>query len=108
MRAVLLILALGCRDTGDVIAVTQAAEPAEVARSAPPTATLDLLLDPNVADGFDFAVGDPEGAGNYTAPNGTTYDGWYVATAFAEPYRLGIHPGEDWNGKGGGETDHRR
>lgn len=105
MGPALLIFALGCNGADELAPVTRAAEPAEVARSAPPTTTLDLLLDPNVADGFDFAVGDPDGAGNYIAPNGTTYDGWYVATAFAEPYRLGMHPGEDWNGKGGGDTD---
>ena len=33
------------------------------------------------------------------------YDGWYVATRFGERYSLGIHPGEDWNGTGGGNTD---
>lgn len=43
----------------------------------------------SLADGFDFPVGKPEGSGYYKArgfwPNG--------------------HLGEDWNGKGGGNTD---
>ncbi len=52
-------------------------------------------LDPNLeiplADGFDFPVGAPEG------------DGYYVARS-ASPDGRG-HLGEDWNGKGGGNTD---
>ena len=33
------------------------------------------------------------------------YNGWFIATHFTEKYELGIHPGEDWNGAGGGNTD---
>ena len=58
------------------------------------------------ADGFDFPFGDGEGGGSYTDPaTGKRHDGWYVATRFAEQYSLGLHPGEDWNGAGGGDTD---
>lgn len=58
------------------------------------------------ADGFDFPFGDREGGGSYTdAATGKRQVGWYAATRFAEHYSLGIHPGEDWNGRGGGDTD---
>lgn len=58
------------------------------------------------ADGFDFPVGDPDGKGGYTdSSTGMRYEGWFIATKFAEEYSLGIHPGEDWNGTGGGDTD---
>lgn len=58
------------------------------------------------ADGFDFAFGDPDGKGEYTdKATGQQFRGWYIATKFAEQYSLGIHPGEDWNGSGGKNTD---
>jgi len=57
------------------------------------------------ADGFDFPVGDPDGKGSYKDPDGKIHHGWYVATGFGEKFYLGIHPGEDWNGRGGGNTD---
>jgi hypothetical protein len=51
----------------------------------PPAATTLIKL----ADGFDFPVGDAEAQGYYKArgfcPNG--------------------HPGEDWDGLGGGNSD---
>ncbi|HEV7746938.1 MAG TPA: peptidoglycan DD-metalloendopeptidase family protein [Pyrinomonadaceae bacterium] len=58
------------------------------------------------ADGFDFPFGDGNGGGSYSdKATGKRYDGWYIATHFAENYSLGIHTGEDWNGSGGGNTD---
>jgi murein DD-endopeptidase MepM/ murein hydrolase activator NlpD len=42
-----------------------------------------------LADGFDYAVGAPDG------------DGYYDAQPFGENHHLG----EDWNGVGGGDTD---
>ncbi len=58
------------------------------------------------ADGFDFPFGRGDGSGAYEdRVTGKKFDGWYVATHFAETYSLGIHPGEDWNGSGGGNTD---
>ncbi len=57
------------------------------------------------ADGFDLPIGDGDGGGSYQDARGKTHHGWYVATEFGEEYALGIHPGEDWNGRGGGNTD---
>lgn len=58
------------------------------------------------ADGFDFPFGNADGKGAYTdKETGKQYSGWYIATKFAEQYSLGIHPGEDWNGNGGKNTD---
>lgn len=48
--------------------------------------------------GFDFPVGDRNGKGW----NGLNAKGWYVASSFLHPW---FHPGEDWNGRGGGNTD---
>lgn len=82
-----------------------------LAAAAAPRPTSDrfdawLKADFPVADGFDFAVGDADGRGDYVdRKTGRTHRGWYVATSFAERYSLGIHPGEDWNGAGGGNTD---
>lgn len=65
-----------------------------------------LSTDITPADGFDFAVGNPDGQGDYTdLATGQRYHGWYIATHFAESYSLGLHPGEDWNGTGGKNTD---
>jgi hypothetical protein len=68
----------------------------------------DAYLDPTIppTDGFDFPVGDEDARGAYIDPaSGKRHSGWYVATAFNEAYALGLHPGEDWNGSGGGDTD---
>ena len=62
-------------------------------------------LDSSLADGFDFPVGDRDGAGSYSDSRGKKHQGWYIATFTGETYSLGIHTGEDWNGKGGGNTD---
>jgi membrane-bound metal-dependent hydrolase YbcI (DUF457 family) len=51
-----------------------------------------------IASGFDYPVGDINGMGW----NGVSYNGWYMASGFLKPY---FHPGEDWNGRGGGNTD---
>jgi murein DD-endopeptidase MepM/ murein hydrolase activator NlpD len=65
-----------------------------------------LRADYAPADGFDFPFGNPDGKGDYTdKETGKRYSGWYIATKFAEAYSLGIHPGEDWNGNGGKNTD---
>ncbi|MEP7342055.1 MAG: peptidoglycan DD-metalloendopeptidase family protein [Acidobacteriota bacterium] len=65
-----------------------------------------LQTDIPPADGFDFPFGDADGKGAYTdKATGKAHNGWYVATHFGEKYSLGIHPGEDWNGNGGGNTD---
>ena len=65
-----------------------------------------LKADYEPADGFDFPIGNADGKGSYTdKATGKSYNGWFIATQFAEEYDLGIHPGEDWNGAGGGNTD---
>lgn len=51
-----------------------------------------------MASGFDYPVGDRDGRGW----NGVNDKGWYIASSFLKPY---FHPGEDWNGRGGGDTD---
>jgi murein DD-endopeptidase MepM/ murein hydrolase activator NlpD len=80
----------------------------DVEKASPPTNPFDeyLRADIPVADGFDFPLGDANGQGQYKdATTGKTHDGYYVATTFGESFSLGLHPGEDWNGKGGRNTD---
>jgi hypothetical protein len=72
---------------------------------AAPPEPVAALLDPTLADGFDLPVGDPDGKGSYTAPDGRSFEGWYVAADTGQSYTLGVHTGEDWNGNGGGDTD---
>jgi hypothetical protein len=68
--------------------------------------TINDYLNSMLADGFDFPAGNTGGQGAYTCvANGKKYEGWYVATRFGELYSLGIHPGVDINGSGGGDTD---
>jgi|GEM_PF-464718 len=62
-------------------------------------------LDSTLCDGFDYPFGDGNGGGNYTSPDGRSFQGWYIATHTGENYSLGVHTGEDWNGRGGGDTD---
>lgn len=58
------------------------------------------------ADGFDFPIGNPDGKGSYIDKRTRKkHKGWYIASHFLEENSLGIHPGEDWNGRGGGNTD---
>lgn len=85
------------------------AEAGAAAPSRPASNVFDEYMDAAgvaPADGFDFPVGDADGRGSYVDQStGRRHDGWYVATRFAESYSLGLHPGEDWNGAGGGDTD---
>ncbi|MBI5540813.1 MAG: peptidoglycan DD-metalloendopeptidase family protein [Bacteroidia bacterium] len=74
--------------------------------NVPELSTVDNILDTLIADGFDFPVGNVDGKGKYTSiADGKVYDSWYIATKFAENYSLGVHPGIDLNGTGGGNTD---
>ncbi len=97
------LLALACANTNSN------SSPLQRDSSGPPlNYKLDDYLITNItpADGFDFPVGNVDGTGNYQdLATGKQHTGWYVATSFAESYDLGIHPGEDWNGNGGGNTD---
>jgi murein DD-endopeptidase MepM/ murein hydrolase activator NlpD len=64
------------------------------------------IMDSCLTDGFDYPVGGPDGKGEYISRiDGKHYKSWYNATRFAEQYTLGIHPGIDLNGTGGGDTD---
>ncbi|MDZ4756916.1 MAG: M23 family metallopeptidase [Bacteroidota bacterium] len=66
----------------------------------------DLYMDSTLADGFDYPFGDGNGGGDYIdKATGLKHSGWYIATKTTEVYALGVHTGEDWNGKGGGNTD---
>lgn len=69
------------------------------ARIGPPRST--TLAEPPVVDGFDYPVGPRD------ADPWETYKMSY-GVCDEEYYRLmnkTWHPGEDWNGKGGGDTD---
>jgi murein DD-endopeptidase MepM/ murein hydrolase activator NlpD len=71
---------------------------------------ISLGEDP-VADRFSFPVGavpNNPTTSRYNAPNGRGYLGWAVhpATSFLSPaYGAQLQPGEDWGGRGGGDTD---
>lgn len=75
--------------------------------AVPVVASADFLDTPYPpADGFDFPLGEGEAKGAYIdLATQKKHEGWYIATKFIEQYALGLHPGEDWNGKGGGNTD---
>lgn len=67
---------------------------------------LENLFDSLLCDGFAFPFGDGKGGGSYSdISDHKKHEGWYIATKTGERYELGIHTGEDWNGKGGGNTD---
>jgi len=52
---------------------------------------------PIIADGFDFPVGKPDAQAYYVA-SGLVDPDYYTELGF-------WHTGEDWNGRGGGDTD---
>ena len=84
------------------------AETEAPAEQAPPKPKIEGYLDTPFppADGFDFPVGTVDAKGDYKdLQTGAIHRGWYVATEMGEAYALGIHTGEDWNGRGGGNTD---
>lgn len=59
-----------------------------------------------LCNGFSYPFGDGSGSGSYRGiADHKMYEGWYIGTYTGENYRLGIHTGEDWNGKGGANTD---
>ena len=107
------LLATGCRERA-----TAKASPSSDARAAKASGSKAAAEEPAgdalgdyfepfpAADGFDFPVGDRDGTGSYVdRQTKKRHRGWYVATVFAESYSLGIHTGEDWNGRGGSNTD---
>jgi murein DD-endopeptidase MepM/ murein hydrolase activator NlpD len=108
---ILLTALLACRDREPAASSRPSSSPVAQASGSPRTAGADpfaawLVAELPVADGFDFSVGDADGHGGYVdLRTHRAHEGWYVATRFAEHDSLGIHPGEDWNGTGGGNTD---
>ncbi|HEX4947342.1 MAG TPA: peptidoglycan DD-metalloendopeptidase family protein [Blastocatellia bacterium] len=108
MRAIIFALVLFC--ITHALACTSAGNSRFSAPATPRTSgnMFDDYLHTEYApaDGFDFPFGTPDGKGDYTdKATGKQYSGWYTATKFNEQYSLGIHPGEDWNGNGGKNTD---
>jgi hypothetical protein len=60
-------------------------------RTSPNVFDAYLNTDIPPADGFDFPVGDANARGPYKdIATGIEYDGWRIATQFAENYQLGI------------------
>ena len=104
---ILTIFFAGCKSSATQTSFTPNPSFATVARN-PKLNVFDDFLQSEIpiADGFDFPVGDTNAKGSYTdKTTGKTREGWYIATKFGEQYAQGIHPAEDWNGRGGGNTD---
>ncbi|MDD4778786.1 MAG: peptidoglycan DD-metalloendopeptidase family protein [Fermentimonas sp.] len=57
--------------------------------------------DAPISDGFDFPVGAPDGKNYSHGITGKSGTGWDFLEYNGEVF----HPGEDWNGKGGGDSD---
>ncbi len=104
---ILTIFLAGCKSSATPTSFSPNPSLAVVARN-PALNVFDDFLKSEIpiADGFDFPVGDVNAKGSYTDKvTGKTHNDWYIATKFGEQYALGIHPAEDWNGRGGGNTD---
>lgn len=68
--------------------------------------SINFLFDTLLCKGFDFPVGNKNGKGVYIdLQTDKTHNGWYKAVKFCKKYEFGLHPAEDWNGNGGGNTD---
>lgn len=108
---IFLTVTLLATEAGSMSVPCPTQHPAEALPPLPPANPADrfetyLGTDILPADGFDFPVGDPDGGGDYTdLATGKSFEGWYVSVRFGEWYSYGLHPGEDWNGVGGGNTD---
>lgn len=58
------------------------------------------------ADGFDFPIGSPDGAGSYIDKStGKRHNGWIVAARFADENGSGVNTGEDWKSSDGDAAD---
>ena len=105
---ILTIIFAGCKSSATQTNFTPNPRLAVVARN-PALNVFDDFLKSEIpiSDGFDFPIGDANAKGSYTdQATGKTHNDWYIATKFGEQYALGIHPAEDWNGRGGGNTDY--
>jgi murein DD-endopeptidase MepM/ murein hydrolase activator NlpD len=75
-------------------------------KESKPIADVSTIMDSLIVDGFDYPTGNIDGKGKYKSlTDGKIYDSWRISTKFNEKYDLGIHPGIDINGTGGGNTD---
>ncbi len=100
-----LLLGIAIAGCGRIVGTN---DPAVEVSSRTPANVFDEYLEVDFpsADGFDFPIGDVNGGGSYAdKATGNEHKGWFVASKFGEVNSLGIHPGEDWNGAGGGNTD---
>ncbi len=77
------------------------------AQQAPTTPSLiNQLLDVSLADGFDFPVGNLEGAGSYSSKvTGKKYHGWRATIVHSETVGPLVPTREAWKGNGGSSTD---
>jgi len=66
------------------------------------------LMDSTLSDGFDYPVGDKNGKGFYSDSTGKKYNGWIAKKIPFELKGNVLCAGEDWNGKGGGNTDFKQ
>jgi murein DD-endopeptidase MepM/ murein hydrolase activator NlpD len=65
-------------------------------------------MDTTLADGFHFPVGKKDPQSSYSEFSGNRrFKGWHCSIKFRQIHTENrwIHPGEDWNGNGGGNTD---
>ncbi len=63
-------------------------------------------MDPMMADGFDFPIGDVDGKGtSVSRSNGKKYDSWTTSSSFATNYKSGNQTGVDFIASGGGNSD---
>jgi len=80
--------------------------PVQTVPSLPHLELAKKLLDPDLADGFDFPAGSVDGTGAYVSKaSGKKYQGWKVTGKPGDADGDGVHTGEAWNGAGGGATD---
>ena len=56
-------------------------------------------------DGFDYPVGKPNGSGYNPAVGNTTSNGWKFLEPTVGQTNVVYHPGQDWNGNDGGDSD---
>lgn len=72
--------------------------------SSLPAQEVDLLLAPDLADGFDFPVGGMDGTSGYTdVATKRWHKSWRVDDGEIDP--LYLEARETWNGSGGGDSD---
>jgi murein DD-endopeptidase MepM/ murein hydrolase activator NlpD len=96
----------GCSRANDPDPPTSTGAGASPTAAAPRLNLFDEYLSSEfpVADGFDFAVGNPEGL---LVSAGAADQGWQLARGFAEEQPSGVNPGEDWKRDGAQQLEVR-